>query len=243
MARSLNSYREISPRTARGLLVPEWAAADAPGPVREANAEADARVAEYEQAAAADRQAREALRAAPGHDRRAAADAVAAGEELPAPTEPVLRRQAELAGSARKLCAARADQAIRVLHDRVGEHHLGWLDKLVPQVDAQVAEVAGQVAEIRAGFERLAELAALERGLRNFDPGSESPKARSLTRLPSRREAERLLAELDRAARGHVPERGRTRLEGPAPPTDEERGHERTQRMYRELARGGVSVP
>ena len=242
MARSLNDGRGLSPQTARELLVPE-AASDVPAAVEAANLTALNAVEAFERATEALSKARLAAREAPQLDARAAADAHREGKAPPAPTEQTALQAERAAVTTQKLCRAEANVALCRLHDQIAESSRPWIDAQIKATDEQIATVAATVAELDQQFDKLAELAGVERGLAIFNPKAESVHDRCLTRRPAIGQAferqlpgggverrgqpvqpspAKLLEALNAAAAEHRSARGRTYLEGPEPLSEEE---------------------
>jgi hypothetical protein len=99
-----------------------------------------------------------------------------------------------------------------------------------------VARLPDLIAQLEHGFADAAAAAGIERGLRRFDPTSESPKLRTLAHPAPTPD----FAALREAAAELVGNRGRTHLEGPAPLTPEQEALRDTQRNYQLMAQGGV---
>jgi hypothetical protein len=118
----------------------------------------------------------------------------------------------------------------------IATHQREWLDAQEPVTDDAVADLAELIDQLEHGFARAATGAGIERGLRRFDPTSESPKARTLTRPAPTPD----FTALREAAAELVAGRGRTHLEGPAPLTPEQESLRDTQRTLRQFAQGGV---
>jgi hypothetical protein len=235
MASSLNYANTLSPKTARSVLVPPDAT-NVPAVVMEANKPAVEKVEALERANQAVRDARRAAAEAPRRDEAARVAAHEADKKLPAPTVAKANAAVEVAERTRDLCRRDADRAIGHLHEVIAAHQREWLDAQEPATDAAVADLGELIDELEHGFARAAAGAGIERGLRAFDPTSESPKVRTLAHPAPTPD----FAALREAAAELVAGRGRTRLEGPAPLTPEQESLADMQRTYRQFAQGGV---
>jgi hypothetical protein len=235
MASSLNYGNTLSPKTARSVLMP-LDAVNVPAAVMEANKPAVEKIEALERAGQAVRDARRAAAEAPRRDEAARVAAHQADKKLPASTVAKANEAVEVAERTRDLCRRDADRSICHLHEVIAAHQRDWLDAQEPATDNAVADLADLIDQLEHGFARAAAGAGIERGLRRFDPTSESPKLRTLA-LPAptpdftalREDAEDLVAG-----------RGRTKLEGPAPLTPEQEGLRDHQRTLRPFAQGGV---
>jgi hypothetical protein len=235
MASSLNYGNTLSPKTARSVLVPPDAT-DVPAAVVEANGPALEKVEALERAGQAVRDARRAAAEAPRRDEAARVAAHQADKKLPAPTVARANEAVEIAERTRDLCRREADRAIGHLHQVIATHQREWLDAQEPVTDDAVADLADLIDQLEHGFARAAAGAGIERGLRAFDPRSESPKARTLARPATTPD----FAALREAAAELVAGRGRTRLEGPGRLTPEQESLRDHQRTLRQFASGGV---
>jgi hypothetical protein len=237
MASSLNYGNTLSPKTARSVLVPPDAT-NVPAPIVEANKPAVEKVEALDRAGQAVRDARRVAGEAPRRDEAARVAAHQADKKLPAPTVAKAREAVEIAERTRDLCRREADRAICHLHEVIATHQREWLDVQEPVTDDAVADLADLIDQLEHGFATAAAGAGIERGLRAFDPRSESPKLRTLAQ-PARTPD---FAALRSAAAELVGDRGRTRLEGPAPLTPEQESLRDSQRTLRQFASGGVYV-
>jgi hypothetical protein len=235
MASTLNYGNTLSPKTGRSVLVPPGAT-DVPAAVMEANRPAVEKVEALERAGQSVRDARRAAGEAPRRDEAARVAAHQADKKLPAPTVAKATEAVDVAERTRDLCRREADRAICHLHEVIATHQRAWLDAQEPVTDNAVADLADLVDQLEAGFARAAADAGIERGLRRFDPTSESPKMRTLAHPAPTPD----FMALREAAAGLVGDRGRTHLEGPAPLTPEQEGLRDSQRTLRQFAQGGV---
>ena len=132
------------------------------------------------------------------------------GLALPEPTEQAARAAAEAAHRTRELCKREADRAICELHDQIAAHRDQWQPATEAATDEATAAVHASIARLREALAHQAAQAAVERGLRRFDPTAESHKVRKLYPPgPANERPEQLLSALaeavdERAARPAV---------------------------------------
>jgi hypothetical protein len=211
-------------------------ATNVPEAIAAANKAAVEKVEALERATQALRDAMRVAAEAPRRDEAARVAAHQADKKLPAPTVAGAKEAVEIAERTRDLCRRDADKAICHLHEVIATHQREWLDAQESVTDDAVALLPDLIDQLEHGFARAAAGAGIERGLRRFDPTSESPKARTLA-LPAPTPDFTALRE---AAAELVGGRGRTHLEGPAPLTPEQEGLRDSQRAYQLMAQGGV---
>lgn len=240
MATSLNYDGRLRADDAPKLLVPGYAA-KVPAAVAKANDMAAEKVTGLQRADQAWAAARDTAEAAAGADARAAAMAHRDGGPLPEPTEAAAKAAFESAARTRTFARREADQAIGQLHDVIADTRDRWQAHTEAATDDATAAVHASIDQLREALAQQAAQAAVEWGLRRFDPAAESQKVRTLYPVgPVHERPERLLAELAEA----VDERA-TR---PVTPTEVERRQaeefQATTRGLRQMASGtgGVHV-